>query len=280
MAKNKCFLPIEEDDFTLHDKLISTKAKKLFDKFRIKYKQIQEKNQREYTDLWESLNHLNKLTNPLQQFKLKVIYNGSGSILKSAIVRGNVIVDTTLFYTGMKNDDEAYYLCTILNTPRLTKQIQYTGATGASGSIRHIQKRALDVPIPMYDEKNERHKKIINIGKNLEKEVENLINQMKIKELNDLNNKIQCKHCGKLYTKDSFPRYQAKHQEICDKIKKGYNWTNNDWIDLKNASLDEIELGRMKVQNAIFNDSYLKNNFEELDKLVIQLLNSEGSLKK
>ncbi|GAJ23110.1 unnamed protein product, partial [marine sediment metagenome] len=56
-------------------------------------------------------------------------------------------------------------LSTILNAPCLTQQIESTANTGASGSIRNIQKKALDFPIPQFNNSNNLHIKIIEKGK-------------------------------------------------------------------------------------------------------------------
>ncbi len=126
----KCFLPIEQDSFQYKKELIEPKAKETFKLLSEKYKEIQERDNRSITDLWKNIDHFGKLTNPLQKSKLKVVYNSAGSIIKSAIIYGDIIVDHALFYTGnLESTEEAYYLCAILNSPCLTEQIQRTGST-------------------------------------------------------------------------------------------------------------------------------------------------------
>lgn len=272
----KCFLPIEKINNKFNPELIKPKARRLFIKFSEIYTEIQQRNQREITDLWDNLNYRNKLSNPMQKASIKVVYNGQGSILKSAVVRNDVIVDYSLFYIGVEDLEEAYYLCTILNAPCLTTQIEKTANTGASGSVRNIQKKALDFPIPKFNENVHLHMALVNLGKGLEKKIGKIIDDSKVKEYNELKKKMQCTFCSKIYSKKNFDRYRQIHEKECKEVDKDHNWSIDDWLDLENITLDEIQLGRIKIQNKIFNDPELKEKFEELDDLVIQLLNSEG----
>ncbi|GAH37263.1 unnamed protein product, partial [marine sediment metagenome] len=194
LSTYKIFLPVEKK-LNFNRKKIYPKAKILFEKLEEIYREIQEKDERKITDLWENINHLNKLTNPRQLSNIKVIYNASGSLLKAAIVKNKIIVDTTPFYISLDNINEAYYLCAILNSPILSKNIKIIK------SSRHIHKRPLTFPIPFYNENNKLHSEIVSLGKLLEEKIEIIINDLKEKELNNLKNKIQCIHCEKCYNK-------------------------------------------------------------------------------
>lgn len=271
----KCFLPIERNDYNYHPDLIKPKACKIFELFSNVYRKLQERDQRKITNLWKNINHLNKLTNSMQFSEIKVIYNQVGSILKAAILKGGILVDYSLFYTSVDNLDEGYYICAILNSPCLTKQIERTGATGASGGVRNIEKRALDFPFPQYNLKRQIHIQIKELGEKLEKNVMKIIENSREKKFNEIKNKFQCKFCGKRFSKKSINRFKEDHQKKCEKVAKDYKWLEEDWVDLEHLKLEEIELDRMSVQNAIFNNPNLKEQFQRLDELVIQLLNSE-----
>jgi endogenous inhibitor of DNA gyrase (YacG/DUF329 family) len=242
LKNHLCFLPIEEKDYKYHSDLIQPKAKEIFSILKKRFMKIQIRDERTITDLWENINHLNKLENPFQKSILKVIFNSSGSILKSAILYDSIIVDHSLFYLSLNNINEAYYLSTILNSPCLTRQIQKTGSTGASGSIRSIKKRALDFPIPQYSEKSNLHIEIISLGKKCEIEVKKIIKSLKEKKKERLKKRIRCKHCGKTYHKGSFDKYRPIHEKECKFVELEHKWSEEDWIDLKNISTEEIEL--------------------------------------
>lgn len=276
LSEMKCFVPVEREDLLYHRETILPRASALFDQFMEIYRKFQERDERQITNLWERLNYHNCLSNPMQHSQIKVIYNSTGSIVKSAIVKGQIIIDTSLYYFGLENENEAYYICTILNAQCISKQIERTASTGASGSVRTIHKRALDFPIPRYDASNEFHNKIIELGKICEKKVKKIIKELKTKELNRLKKRIRCIKCGTSYSKSTFKRYRESHQEKCENVGPDYTWSDEDWEDLKDITLDEIELSRMKTQNEIFNDEEMQENLNNLDKLVIELLTSES----
>ena len=229
------------------------------------YKKRQESDERAITDFWKNINHLNKLINPLQKHNIKVVYNSSGSNLKSAIIKNQIIVDTTLFYIGLENINEAYYLCAILNSYLMVNNIKVIK------SSRHIHKRPFSFPIPEFDEVNEIHLKIVKLSKICEQRVIDIITDLKLKKLNSLKTKIECVHCGKQYSKSSFKNFREKHEKECSRVDKNYKWTLEDWIDLEILEIDGVILKKNRVKNFIFNDVNFKENMEELDKLVIQL---------
>jgi len=272
----KCFIPIERTDHLYHEELIKPKAKILFENFKRIYREIQERDQRKITDLWENLNHFNKLSNPMQFSKIKVVYPASGSFLKAAIISGgDIIVDTKLYFIDLNDINEAYYLCAILNSKVISHDIKHKSATGFQGKGAHIHKRALEYPIPLYDEKNELHMTIAKFGKVLEEIVKEIIDELIEREYNYLKTRIKCKYCEKTYDRNNFERFKENHEKSCKKAENNHKWSKNDWLNLENISRDKIKLSFLKTQNQILNNQKLEEKFEKLDELVIQLLNSE-----
>ena len=266
LNKFKVFLPINKN-LKYDPANTLPKAKKLYQSLEQIYKKRQESDERTITDFWKNINHLNKLANPLQKHKIKVIYNASGSNLKSAIISDQIIIDTTLFYIGLDDINEAYYLCAILNSYIIVNNIKVIK------SSRHIHKRPFSFPIPEYDENDKNHQKIVDLGKICEQRVMDIIIDLKVKKLNSLKTKIECIHCGKQYSKSSFKNFREKHEKECSRIDKNYKWALEDWIDLEILEIDSVILKKNRVKNFIFNDVNFKENMEELDKLVIQLFN-------
>ena len=272
----KCFLPIERKDHSYHKDLIKPKAKKLFDKFKKKYTEIQKRDQRRITDLWDNLNHMNKLSNPLQFSPIKVVYPASGSFLKSAIIQGNVIVDTKLYYIDIEDINEAYYLCAIFNSKIVSNDIKHRSATGFQGKGAHIHKRALEYPIPFYNKKNNLHNNIVKIGKSLEGIVEEIIYDLKEQDYNYLKRRIMCKFCEKTYAIKNGERYIENHKKLCKKAPSNYTWKEDDWINLETISKVDIKLSFLKTQNTVLENKIYDKKLDELDKLVIQLFYPNG----
>lgn len=270
------FLPIELNDYSYHLDYIKPKSQRLFNNLKKIYREIQERDQRQITDLWQNINYLNKLTNSNQKGQIKVVYPASGKYMKSAIIKDeNVIIDHKLYYFIAENLEEAYYLCTILNSRVLTEDLKYRSSTGFQGKGAHIHKRVLDYPIQKYNENNKLHKSIVKIRKKIEEQILRILERLKETEYNKLKNKYQCKYCGKTYSKSTFERNREIHEKKCEKVKNSHKWSLNDWIDCQNLPLDGVKISSKKVQNSILNDTNLKDEFDELDELVIQLLNSE-----
>jgi len=130
------------------------------------------------TDLFQNINHNNKLLNPNQVKDLKLVYNGIGSIVKSSIVKGNIIIDSSLYYYVPKSEDEAYYLMGMLNSSVMTDMVKNLGSTGANGSLRNIHKNPLDTGIPRYS-KTKLNRSVIELAK----KIENFVNEAYIQHI-------------------------------------------------------------------------------------------------
>jgi len=109
--------------------------------------------------LMDNLNRWAKLINTRQISKIKVVYNNSGSVVNSAVVQGDFLITGDLSFYSTNNMNEAYYLSAILNSPLMTKQVQI------KKSSRHIFKIPFEIPIKIYDENNENHRKLAGLAK-------------------------------------------------------------------------------------------------------------------
>jgi len=269
------FLPIEHKNYEYNQSQIKPSAKKHFMLLNQIYKKHQKKGA-SITDLWERLNYIGGLINPSQRGDLKVVYPGSGKFMKSALVRGNYIIDDKLYYYTTQDENEAYYLMGILNSNVISKDVKYRSATGFQGKGAHIHKRVLEILIPEFNQNEDLHIKIVELGKKCEKDVEKIIYKLKEKKLKHLKKRIKCKYCGNTYIKTSFEANREIHEKKCDNIDSNHNWSDDDWIDLHDITIEELELSRMKTQNAIFNDETMQENLKSLDELVKELLSSES----
>ncbi|MBN2150574.1 MAG: N-6 DNA methylase [Candidatus Lokiarchaeota archaeon] len=120
-----------------------------------------------HTSLREIINYQNCLVNPRQMAPLKVVYSGGGSIVKGALIEGDVIVDYSMFYCPVASVDEGHYLVAYLNAPSLTESVKLVGSTGFHGSLRNIVKHPLDFPWPIYDPTDPVHAEVARLGEKL-----------------------------------------------------------------------------------------------------------------
>jgi len=152
------FLPIKRDDYqydlnTLQNNSLSYKFYKEQDEV---YK-LHKKSTSSINSLFENLNYWNKLTKQSKNKNFIVVYNASGSNLKSAVIlntKKNIIIGSENYYFSTTSQYEAYYLSAILNSPVLSKNIKIIK------SSRHIHKRPFSFAIPPYDDANPIHRSL------------------------------------------------------------------------------------------------------------------------
>ena len=160
------------------------------DDIYMKYK----KETTDFETLFENLNHWGKLTKKMQLAKYKVVYNASGTNLRSAVILSReILIDYTLIYYGTDNIDEAYYLCAMLNSDFIEENLTKIK------SSRHIMKKVLEIPIPQFDPNDSKHiklsqlalqcEKILNGDNNIKKHKYSLnkMRQMVMQELSEIN---------------------------------------------------------------------------------------------
>lgn len=141
------FLPLKKEDLSFDYGSLSTHAKKFYDKIN----KIYLENKKESTmneSLMDNLNRWAKLINTRQI---------------SAVVQGDFLITGDLSFYSTSNLNEAYYLSAILNSPLMTKQVQI------KKSSRHIFKIPFEIPIKIYDENNDNHRKLAELAKKAHK---------------------------------------------------------------------------------------------------------------
>ena len=151
------FLPVnsslEWDKKLLND---NPKAQSFYKEINNFYKKNKKRTSNIDT-LFLNLNYWNKLTKQANNRQYIVIYNASGSRLKSAVIDNEdneIIICSENYYFSTNSLNEAHYLCAIFNSPVLSKNIKLIK------SSRHIHKRPFSFPIPLYDSDNDSHRKL------------------------------------------------------------------------------------------------------------------------
>ena len=130
-------------------------------------------------NLYSWLDYQRKLTSHSSRKRYRVVYLTSGTYLAASTVVNKafkvkitggditvhgVIIGHTLYRYDTDNEEEAYYLTAVLNSPVLDELIKPLQAKGGFGE-RHIVKKPLEFPIPKYDPNNNLHRKLAELGR-------------------------------------------------------------------------------------------------------------------
>ncbi len=177
--KKNVFLPVNDQlDFDLDFLKDYPKALKFYQDMDAIYQKNKKKTSRINT-LYANLNYWNKLKKQINNKSYIVVYNASGSSLKSAVIdnqKQKLIIGSENYYYSTDSENEAYYLSAVLNTPILSKYIKLVK------SSRHIHKRPFMFPIPLYDKENIIHRRLAKKGKKYHSIAQDLfLNNPKIK---------------------------------------------------------------------------------------------------
>ena len=138
-------------------------------------------------DLFSNLNHLNKLADQLEYLQravvgdeaIRVAYTSSGRPTAAIIRDDHAIVDYVLFQTVCDSVGEANYLITVINSGALASAAEAFMARGLFGA-RHFQKQGWKLPIPRYDEYDDLHVRLSELGAAAEQECRALVRQSDI----------------------------------------------------------------------------------------------------
>ncbi len=167
------FLPVDRDDYEFH--LNNLEANPLANKFYKEQDEVYKKHKKTTSainTLFDNLNYWNKLTKQSENKSFIVVYNASGSNLKSAVIintKRKIIIGSENYYFSTSSQYEAYYLSAILNSPVLSKNIKIIK------SSRHIHKRPFSFAIPQYDDTNSIHRGLGTKAKKYHTVVQDLV---------------------------------------------------------------------------------------------------------
>lgn len=131
--------------------------------------------------------------------------------VNQTIIRPNkfVVESKTWFYES-DNEEELNYLCSILNSKILSKNVKDLQTRGLWG-VRDIHRRPLLYTIPLYDPNNKDHMRLAEISKELHKSVQKVKTTFKSIGIRSLRRRIQ-----KILTKEL--------EEIDELVKKILNF--------------------------------------------------------
>jgi hypothetical protein len=144
----------------------------------------------ESIDVVEWINYRNKLTEQ-RKVKYKVLYPTSATYLCGCVVERkeikieiegqefelqDFIAESKEYYFETDRKTEAFYLCSILNSPTVDELIKPMQSRGLFGP-RDIHKKVWELPIPEFNPSNEDHIKLATLGEECTKKVSKLLSK-------------------------------------------------------------------------------------------------------
>lgn len=116
----------------------------------------------------EQLDFQSKLSKQLPVAPFRVVYNKSGMHICAAKLRNpRALCTHGLYWAPANSEDEADYLCAILNAPATTELTRPMMSYGKDE--RDIHKAVWELPIPVFDHGNQIHRRISQLGAGAEK---------------------------------------------------------------------------------------------------------------
>ncbi|MGC9293543.1 MAG: N-6 DNA methylase [Acidobacteriaceae bacterium] len=177
-------LPLEESNgayYTLTTRELKRKGYREFAKWMEQAEKIWNEKRGAKTShtLLQWLDYSGKLTSQSPAHRHLVLYNASGTNISATTIDNarlplRFVVDTTLYWIAVKELSEANYLAAILNSEVVNKAIKPFQATGLLGE-RHVHKKVLDLPIPLFDPKIATHRKLSELGSEAYQQAQSLI---------------------------------------------------------------------------------------------------------
>lgn len=130
-----------------------------------------ETNTKKDVSLYAWLNWQNKLVSQNLNSQFLVIYTASAAdasavVISRATLNLEFIAETTQYLFTSDHEDEAHYVAAFLNSKYANEAIKDFQARGLFGA-RHVHKKILDVPLPIFDHRNESHKAVASLAKSI-----------------------------------------------------------------------------------------------------------------
>jgi hypothetical protein len=157
---------------------------------------------------YDRLNFRKGVTDQSPKKKFKVLFVASSTYLAACVVNmkkkivhhennyeiplSGFIAESKTYYFETDDEDEAYYLSSILNSKildTLLKPLQTQGLWGP----RDFHKRPLQAPIPKFQKSNKTHEKLATIGISCSKKIPILLKNTKISKIGLLRKEIRNK---------------------------------------------------------------------------------------
>lgn len=117
------------------------------------------------TDRW---NFQRGLSNQFPIAPIRIVYAKAGSQPAACVIRHDrAVIDHMLYWSAPATEEEAHYLCAILNSETTRARAEQYQARGQFGA-RHFDKVIFNLPIPLFDPKSKRHRDLAAAGAHAE----------------------------------------------------------------------------------------------------------------
>jgi hypothetical protein len=173
-------------DFTKLRELGFTGVSEWFEKAqRIWEERRTQRSVKRFPRLVDRLDYNGLLTHQNPHKRYVVLYNATGSNIVSCVVdrkslpnlgysSNGFIADVKTWFYETDNEYEAYYLSAVLNSDLINKLIKPFQPKGLFGT-RAVHRRPLLFPIPKFEENNEIHLKLAEVGRIYHEKVKNIL---------------------------------------------------------------------------------------------------------
>ena len=156
---------------------------------RVEHEWIQRRGSNaENMDSIKWLDYRRKLSGQQSNVFFRVIYAMSGTHVCACVLSSQKMarrvatgvkvngfaVDYTTYYFDACSESEAIYVATALNAPCVDSAIKQGQAKGLWGA-RHVCKKVLDLPIPLFDKDSTSHVRLVEIGESCAERVKGWI---------------------------------------------------------------------------------------------------------
>jgi hypothetical protein len=187
--------------------------------------------------LYDWVDYEGKLTEQDLSARFRVVFPGpSSTYLVSAVLpikknsikieevtiplRG-LVIDHALLRYETEDEDEAYYLCSILNSTSIDRIIKPFQSTGKGGA-QNIHKKPLELPIPRYDQKNLTHRELSKLGKECASIVEEELAQIaaQYQGIGTIRRLVKARVADQLAEIDTLTKKVLNEKKDCNALEK------------------------------------------------------------
>jgi len=117
----------------------------------------------EYT-FSQHLDYMRQLSGQLPAPALRIVFAASGTLPAACLIRDpTALIEHSLYWSAPESDDEASYLCSILNSEGARKRAEQYQARGQFGA-RHFDKAMFNLPIPLFKDSDALHRELAEAG--------------------------------------------------------------------------------------------------------------------
>ena len=110
--------------------------------------------------LSQQIDYFGKLSGQFPLSAIRIVYSKAGSQPAACVVRdASAVIENGLYWKACKTDAEANYLSAVLNSETARSRAERFQAEGQWGK-RHFDKAMFNLPIPIFEPKNELHKEL------------------------------------------------------------------------------------------------------------------------